>query len=187
MNEAEAEAEAEGETPERGNGLALVLFAAITVIVGVDVVADLTEGTSVGHVAVEVAAMALAALGVAVLAIRLMRARRDTTRLRASLEHARADAERWRGETAELLAGLGVAIDREFERWGLTPAEREVGLLLLKGLSHREAAELRHVSERTVREQARALYKKAGLSGRADLAAYFLEDLLLPTDVVTKA
>ena len=31
-----------------------------------------------------------------------------------------------------------------------------------------------------MREQARALYRKAGLSGRASLSAFFLEDLLLP-------
>jgi DNA-binding CsgD family transcriptional regulator len=171
----------------RGNGLPLALFAAIVVVVGVDVVADIQEGTSIFHVAVEVIAMALAAVGVAWLAVRFVRARWDTTRLRASLANAREDAERWRRETADVLAGLGAAIDREFDRWGLTPAEREVGLLLLKGLSHKEIAGLRSVSERTVREQARALYKKGDLSGRADLAAYFLEDLLLPTELAGKA
>lgn len=169
-----------------GNGLALALFAAIVAVVGVDVVADFQEGASMSHVAVEVIAMALAAIGVAGLAVRLVRARRDMTRLRASLATAREDAERWRRETADLLAGLGAAIDREFDRWGLTPAERDVGLLLLKGLSHKEIAGLRSVSERTVREQARALYKKGDLSGRADLAAYFLEDLLLPTELAGK-
>ncbi len=55
-----------------------------------------------------------------------------------------------------------------------------MGLLLLKGLSHQEVADVRNVSERTVRQQARSLYRKAGLTGRADLAAYFLEDLLGP-------
>ena len=39
---------------------------------------------------------------------------------------------------------------------------------------------MRQTSERTIREQARALYRKSGLSGRAELSAYFLEDLLLP-------
>jgi len=53
-------------------------------------------------------------------------------------------------------------------------------LLLLKGLSHKEIAEVRNVSETTVRHQARSLYRKAGLSGRNDLAAFFLEDLLGP-------
>jgi DNA-binding NarL/FixJ family response regulator len=55
-----------------------------------------------------------------------------------------------------------------------------VASLLLKGLSHKEIAEVRRVSEATARQQARAVYKKAGLSGRNELAAFFLEDLLLP-------
>ena len=63
----------------------------------------------------------------------------------------------------------------------LTPAEREVGLLLLKGLSHKEAADVRNTSETTIRQQALAVYRKAGLRNRADLSAFFLEDLLLPS------
>ncbi len=39
---------------------------------------------------------------------------------------------------------------------------------------------MRESSERTVRQQARAIYGKANLSGRAALSAFFLEDLLLP-------
>jgi DNA-binding NarL/FixJ family response regulator len=52
--------------------------------------------------------------------------------------------------------------------------------LLLKGLSHKEIAAVRSTSERTIREQARAVYRKAGLPGRSALSAFFLEDLLLP-------
>lgn len=36
----------------------------------------------------------------------------------------------------------------------------------------------RGTSERTVREQARSAYQKAGLRGRSELAAFFLGDLL---------
>ncbi len=79
-----------------------------------------------------------------------------------------------------MIDGLGAAIDRQFQRWRLTPAEAQVGMLLLKGLSHRDVAQVRQTSERTVREQARSLYRKAGLSGRSELAAFFLEDLLIP-------
>ena len=71
-------------------------------------------------------------------------------------------------------------IDRQFRRWKLTPAEAEVAMLLLKGLSHKETAGVRGTSERTVREQARSLYKKGGLAGRSELSAFFLEDLLVP-------
>ena len=63
---------------------------------------------------------------------------------------------------------------------GLARSQKEVALLLLKGLGHRQAAALMHRSERTVRQHAVAVYKKSGLSGRAELSAFFLEDLLLP-------
>jgi DNA-binding NarL/FixJ family response regulator len=59
-----------------------------------------------------------------------------------------------------------------------------VALLLLKGLSHKEVATVRAVSERTVREQARSIYSKTGLTGRAALSAFFLEDLLAPIEGV---
>ena len=66
---------------------------------------------------------------------------------------------------------------------GLTAAEREVALQLLKGQSHKEIAYATGRSERTVRQHAVAVYQKSGLRGRAELAAFFLEDLILPTGV----
>jgi hypothetical protein len=51
---------------------------------------------------------------------------------------------------------------------------------LLKGFSHKDVARLRSVSEPTARQQARAIYRKAGIAGRHDLAGFFLEDLVLP-------
>jgi DNA-binding NarL/FixJ family response regulator len=72
---------------------------------------------------------------------------------------------------------LRVAIGRQFDRWELTGAERTVALLLLQGLSHKQIAGERSASERTVRQQAHTLYRKAGLGGRADLAAFFLRDV----------
>jgi len=82
----------------------------------------------------------------------------------------------------ELLKGLGSAIDSQFDRWQLTAAEREMALLMLKGLSHKEIALARDTSERTIRQQAQSIYGKANLSGRAALSAFFLEDLLLPRE-----
>lgn len=96
------------------------------------------------------------------------------------LDAARQQGERWRADSRLLLNGLSEAIDHQFRRWSLTEAERQVAMLLLKGLSSKEIALMRQSSERTVREQARAVYAKAGLSGRAALSAYFLEDLLAP-------
>lgn len=76
--------------------------------------------------------------------------------------------------------GLGNLIERQFSQWSLSGAEAEVALLLLKGLSLKEIAELRETSERTTRKQAQAIYRKASIAGRAELSAFFLEDLLSP-------
>lgn len=166
---------------------ALVAFAGVALLAFVDVMSDLRAGTTAGHVAIEVAVVMIGLAGAAVVGLQLRAAIRQARDARAEaqalsqrLAATAAEAARWRAEASDLLKGLGSALDRQFERWSLSPAEKEVALLLLKGLSHKEIAEVRTVAEATARQQARAVYRKAGLSGRNDLAAFFLEDLLLP-------
>ncbi|MEM7209175.1 MAG: LuxR C-terminal-related transcriptional regulator [Pseudomonadota bacterium] len=106
-------------------------------------------------------------------------ARKRYSRFLAQVAHRRKeDADNWRAQAAELLSGLGRLIAAQFDNWMLTQAEQEVGFLLLKGLSFKQIAEVRGTSERTVRQQAAQIYLKAGVSGRAELSAFFLEDLL---------
>lgn len=162
-------------------------FVAIALLAALDLVADLREGTTVGHVLVEGGLGVVGLAGALVMVRRLVAvtrsertAREEALELARRLEASEAEATRWRDESRELLRGLGAALDAQFERWALSPAEKEVALLLLKGLSHKEIAEVRAITEATARQQARAVYKKAGLTGRHDLAAFFLEDLLLP-------
>tara|TARA_R110002124_G_scaffold283325_1_gene459214 strand:+ start:102 stop:617 length:516 start_codon:yes stop_codon:yes gene_type:complete len=152
---------------------AILLFAIIVLLIGWDVVADYRERVNFGHMAIEVFVMSVAASGTVLLWIQLGRAQTDLAR-------ALVENEQWCRENRQLLQGLGAAINKQFSTWRLTKAEAEIGLLILKGLSHKEIAEVRQTSERTIREQARALYKKSGLAGRAELSAFFLEDLLLP-------
>jgi DNA-binding CsgD family transcriptional regulator len=163
------------------NRTSLVLFLAIASLVAVDIVVDLSEGTGAIHVIVEGGALLLASIGVLQMLVRSWGLASRARTLESDLASSRAEATRWRQEASDLIAGLGVAVERQFDRWELSKAEAEVALLLLKGLSLKEIAQIRHVSERTVRDQARAVYRKAGLHGRADLAAFFLEDLLLPS------
>lgn len=152
---------------------AFVMFLVVGALIAWDLVVDHREGVSWPHFIVELVVFVVAVSGAVMLWRQLHRTRED-------LRFARHEASHWRQESQDLLKGLGVAIDHQFARWNLTDAEADVGLFLLKGLSHRQIADLRNTSERTVREQARALYRKAGLSGRASLSAFFLEDLLLP-------
>lgn len=163
------------------------VFVLIAVLIGFDVASDYRSGTNAAHLILELLVMALAVAGVVVL-FRLMRsAQHRAASLHADLEAARADARRFAEEARDVLRGLGEAIDRQFERWGLTAAEREVGLLLLKGLSHRDIGELRKTSEATVRQQALSIYRKAGLRSRSELSAFFLEDVLLPQERAQRA
>jgi len=53
-----------------------------------------------------------------------------------------------------------------------------VALLLLKGLSFEEIASVRDTKEKTVRQQASSIYRKSGLNGRHEFAAWFFEDFL---------
>ncbi|MEZ5319146.1 MAG: LuxR C-terminal-related transcriptional regulator [Vicinamibacterales bacterium] len=161
-------------------GLAIALFAAIVVLIGVDLAEDSSTGAASGHLGIEAIVMVLAAAGIVALWRGLRQAQARVARLDADLERARLEAARYREEAADALRGLGHAIDAQFDRWALTPAEREVGLLMLKGLSHREIATVRTTSEATVRQQALSIYRKSDLRNRSELSAFFLEDLLLP-------
>ena len=50
----------------------------------------------------------------------------------------------------------------------------------------KKIAAVRAGSVRTVRERARSIYSKAGLTGRSALSAFFLEDLIAPSRAWTK-
>ena len=85
-------------------------------------------------------------------------------------------------------------LEDRFAQWRLTPAERDVALFAIKGLSTAEIAALRAVSEGTVKAQTNAIYRKAGVSGRPQLLSLFIEDLILtepaapaPPDLSTAA
>ena len=174
-------AEANGtDVGRRRVGLAAAAFGAIVLFIAADLAGDARSGADLEHLLPEAFVMLVALTGAAALwrEIRVARARAD--RLGSDLEASRLEASRYREEAQGALQGLGAAIDSQFERWQLTPAEREVGLLLLKGLSHREVAEVRSTTEPTVRQQALVVYRKSGLRNRSELSAFFLEDLLLP-------
>lgn len=118
-----------------------------------------------------------AAVGSAMLAQRMHSQHEEKLALINDLKLARAEGEAWRTKVQSHLAGLKGAMDLQFDAWGMTEAEREVGLLILKGLSHKEVAALRATTEATVRQQAQSIYRKSDLPGKTAFSAYFLEDL----------
>jgi DNA-binding CsgD family transcriptional regulator len=94
--------------------------------------------------------------------------------LRRTLQRQEVAEEKLRrasGAFMDLLA-------ERFADWGLTPAEQDVAMFSIKGLSTSEIAVLRNTSEGTVKAQTNAIYRKAGVSGRPQLLSLFIEDLM---------
>lgn len=94
--------------------------------------------------------------------------------LRAALAHQR----RMRDQITIASGALGDLLENYFADWGLTPSEREVAMMAIKGFSIAEMAELRNTREGTIKAQCGAVYKKAGVSGRLQLLSLFIDDLL---------
>jgi len=110
------------------------------------------------------------------LAFQHLRDRRTEAELRLSLDAVSEEKLRVSEELERRLSETTGRIGAEFNNWNLSDAEIDVGWLILKGFSFQEIADNRRTSERTVRQQAQSIYNKAGLSGRSELSAYFLED-----------
>jgi len=150
----------------------------VAVASGTDLVSDISHGVALLHVLQEAVVMAVAVLGFAWIALRLHGARRLVSALKAELLEVQKQPQP--NSQALLLARkqLAESIKDQFDQWVLTASEKEVGMLLLKGFSLKEIAALRGTAEKTIRHQASAIYKKAGVVGRHGFSAWFIEDFL---------
>ena len=129
------------------------------------------------HVLVELVLVAVSSGSALYLWRGWRRAAESLATTKRSLSEREAERDAWRVRAEQALDGFNRAIDQQFTVWGLTPAERDVALQLLKGAGHKQIAAATGRSERTVRQHAVAVYEKSGLGGRAELAAFFLESL----------
>jgi DNA-binding CsgD family transcriptional regulator len=171
------------ENPESSLGLKLLLASVLLASVAggmVDLILDAPDSLWSFHVIYEVL-LIVASLAAFVLVWRAwFRTRHELADTRQELTRNQAERDAWRASAESALAGLGKAIEERFKMWGLTAAESDVALNLLKGRSHKEIAYLTGRSERTVRQHAVSVYQKSGLRGRAELSAFFLDGVILP-------
>ena len=171
--------------------LLLALVGPSAALLAMDVAEDLAHGGHIEHAALESLAIGaqMLAFGL-VLRASHQRSQRRIAHLRAELASFRAvrppepaPVEPPPPEPApppmEPAPKPAVeATDRVeacFLRWRLTRAEQEVAWLLLKGVSLQDIGAARNTSPRTARDQASAVYRKAGVAGRAELSALLLD------------
>lgn len=157
------------------NLIVLVVFAASFVI---DITLDLKEGIPLTHIWHEAALFTLA-LGATIWQLSvIVQKNKHISSLNLELLETKKSYQDWKAKTHASSLQLGQMIENEFGLWHLSQSEKDVALLLIKGFSMKEIADLRATHEKTVRQQATSIYKKSGLSGRQELAAFFLEDML---------
>jgi DNA-binding CsgD family transcriptional regulator len=163
----------------KSNDLFLALLLLVT---GAATIIDLTSDgfnkESLTHLLIEGFIFLASSAAFVVLFVRIRKDLAIISSTRSELTRSHADAAAWKKRANVFIMGLGEEIQAQFDQWDLTPAEKEVALLLIKGLSHQEIADLTHRSERTIRQHAGSVYQKSDLTGRAELSAFFLEDLL---------
>lgn len=164
----------------RERALVIGVLALVAIGAAVDIVLDAPSPWLTVHILLELGLAALSLGVIAYLALRWRRTSYALATVRSRLVERQAERDAWQRRAQTAVAGLTVAIDDQLKDWQLTPAEREVAFGLLKGLSHKRIAALSGRSERTVRQHAIAVYQKAGVSGRAELAACFLGELGRP-------
>jgi len=144
-----------------------------------DVIYDYREGASVGHLVIELALVLASLVLITILSLGIWKESRSNRKLKAELLSISRKPSASQSPT--LLAAkhdLGKVLQTQFQEWCLTHTEKEVSLLLLKGLSFKEIAAVRNTMEKTVRQQASSIYKKAGVGGRHEFSAWFIEDIL---------
>lgn len=81
----------------------------------------------------------------------------------------------------ELKAASGAfqeVMEQYFRTWGLTEAECDVALLSIKGVSIADIAQMRHTRPGTIKAQNAAIYRKSGVSSRAELLSVMVEELI---------
>lgn len=164
----------------------IVILSIVTFLVSVDLITDTKEGVAIWHVLVEAGTGLAALCGIFYFMKGSYRLQQELSDSINENKKLKEEAAEWKREAEKYIEGLSKSIDLQLTKWNLSQAEKEVALLLLKGLSLKEVADVRHTTEKTARVQSISIYSKSGLSGRSELAAFFLEDLLQPQEASLK-
>jgi DNA-binding CsgD family transcriptional regulator len=166
-------------TMTRVQEMTVILVLAVVGIANLyDLAIDLSHGSTAQHALVEILVITMSLSVIIWLILHLRIQNQALEQIKRDIAEEKKRKTQGGAEGREAREKLGEIIRQQFQHWQLTSGEQEVALLLLKGLSFKEIAGVRETHEKTVRQQASAIYKKSGVNGRHAFAAWFIEDFL---------
>ena len=174
--------EAMDQVPNRRTVFAFFVLFVFGTSAG-EIIVEFADGETLGSMADDLLRFALSAVVLGVFVYESRVQQRALRELGGQLDKARGQLARLDNKSQELASQYRAVMQKQFDAWNLTASEQDVVIGMLKGLSFREIAELRETREKTVRQQASAVYRKAGVASRNELAAWFFEDMLEPPPV----
>ena len=159
-----------------------IIFIGILLLIalssGIDLATDLSHGAAADHIAKEGVIVLMSLITILWLIAGLRAQMKQISELKQQLKASKHPEQLPPEYVVKARKQFSEVVNQQFTDWKLTASEAEVGWLLLKGLSLKEVAVVRNTLEKTVRQQASSIYKKAGVNGRHAFAAWFLEDLM---------
>ena len=163
---------------------ALIVFAAsVLVTSAIEIATEFAAGQPLGAMWDDMLWVAVSAGCVLYYLYERKMSSREIDELRANLENARGKLVKVDTHSKEIANQYRAVMQKQFEAWKLSESEQDIVICMLKGLTFREIAGLRETREKTVRQQASAVYRKAGVSSRSELTAWFFEDMLEPPKI----
>ncbi len=165
--------------------LTFVILLGTSLFTLVDIILDMSDGVPAEHIIHEIALWAFS-MGGAFYQFKIIKWQKNEievfkskiNELDSTNNALKIEQENFQKKISHLTTEFLVNIDQQFNQWVFSRAEKEIALLLIKGLSMKEIADIRGSTESTVRQQASQIYKKSSLNGRMELSAFFLDDLL---------
>ena len=148
-----------------------------------EIASEFAAGQSLEAMSDDLLRFALSAIVLAIFVHEYLAQQRALGELRGQLNNARGQLARIDTKSQKIASQYRAVMQKQFDAWQLTASEQDVVISMLKGLSFREIAELRETREKTVRQQASSVYRKAGVGSRNELAAWFFEDMLEPPPI----
>lgn len=157
--------------------LGMAALLGCMIFFGVDVVADITEHISndISYRSEELVHLIFEILAVFALAY-------ATITLRSYLALLKINAERSR-ETIQILRGnFDEVLHEKFNSWNLTPAERDITLLIIRGLNVADIAMARNTAPGTIKAQSTSIFRKIGVRSKTELMSLIIDEFLDTTE-----